>query len=350
MWEHRSQLWADLAALSPVPEILDLKIKILGELDEIIPTNVILATNSSSYTASEVFERVQHKDRLINTHYYMPPQSVPVEIMPNPHTSKDIAPLYYEQAAKHGLQPYHVRKESVGLIANRIWAAIKRESLFVVAEGVAEPQEVDSLLSRAFGFRLPPFAGMDGVGLDVVRDIEQHYQNVRPGLPKEVLTLLDGYISAGKLGDKSGEGFYKHPKTQPHEQDHLVYLDIVRGEVRSMTTDGQEQKQLVTGLQTMPDGVQLDARDGYIYYTNMGSAPGKNDGSIQRVKPAREGDKAATPETIVKPGQTHTPKQLHLDADGRKLYWCDREGGRIQRCDLDGSHLETLYDLSLIHI
>ncbi len=328
-----------------VPEIKDLKIKILGELDAIIPEDIILATNSSSYTASEVYEKVQHKDRLVNMHYYMPPQALPVVIMPNSHTSKDIAPLLYEQSAKHGLFPYHVRKESVGLIANRVWAAIKRECLFVAAEGVAKPEEIDSLLIRVFGFKMPPFAGMDGVGLDVVRDIEKHYQEVRQGLPKEVITLLDGYIEQGKLGEKSGEGFYKHPKTQPHAQDHLVALDLVRGEVKSLTTDGKESKVLVAGLSTLPDGVQFDTVEGYVYWTNMGPGGTRaNDGSLQRIKPSTDGNKASAAETIIAPGQTHTPKQLHLNAKDRKLYWCDREGGRIQRSNLDGSNLETLYN------
>lgn len=327
-----------------MPEIKDLKINILGELDAIVSPNTIIATNSSSFTTSEIFDRVKHKDRLINTHYYMPPHSLPLEIMPSTHTHSDIAPLIFEQATKHGFHPYHVRKESVGLIANRIWAAIKRESLLVAAEGVAEPREIDSLLTKALGMKLGPFQAMDGVGLDVVRDIERHYQEVRDGLPKEVITLLDSYIEQGKLGTKAGEGFYKHPSTQSHEADHLVCLDLVRGEVRSMTTDGRESKQLVTGLSTMPDGVQFDPKEGYVYWTNMGNKPLENDGSLQRIKPAKEGDKAGVPETIVKVGQTHTPKQLHLNSVDRKLYWCDREGGRLQRSNLDGSGLETLYD------
>lgn len=324
-----------------VPEILQLKIDLLGELDAVVPPDVIIATNSSSYTSSEMIEKVTHRDRIVNTHYYMPPRSNPVEIMPNQWTSPDIAPLYYAEAAKHGLKPYHVRKESVGLIANRIWAAIKREALYVAAEGVAEPHEIDALLRDALGFPGGPFAMMDGVGLDVVRDIEAHYHAVRSGLPKEPLEYVEAYVKAGKLGEKSGEGFYTHPATKPHVEDHLVYLDLVKGQVNSMSVSGTERKTLLQGLVTMPDGVQQD-QAGVIYFTNMGRSASSNDGSLQRFKPTA--DKAAALETIVAPGQTHTPKQLHLDQASGKLYWCDREGGRIQRSNLDGSSLETLYD------
>jgi hypothetical protein len=76
----------------------------------------------------------------------------------------------------------------------------------------------------------------------------------------------------------------------------------------------------------------------------MGRAGTANDGSIARLRPAQGGDKAGEPELIVRPGQTHTPKQLHLDEAAGKLYWSDREGGRLQRSNLDGSALETLYD------
>lgn len=61
---------------SPVPEILSLKISLLGELDAILPDDCILASNSSSYTGSEMFEKVKNKERLVNTHYYMPPQAL----------------------------------------------------------------------------------------------------------------------------------------------------------------------------------------------------------------------------------------------------------------------------------
>lgn len=77
----------------------------------------------------------------------------------------------------------------------------------MVAEGVSTPQEIDGLVESALGLR--PFAKMDIVGLDVVKDIEEHYLNVRPDVTRrEVIDVLDGYIEKGRLGVKSGEGFY----------------------------------------------------------------------------------------------------------------------------------------------
>lgn len=237
--------------------------------------------------------------------------------------------------------PYS-RKESVGLMGNRIWAAIKRECLYVAAEGIAEPSEIDELLTLALGMPKGPFQNMDEVGLDVVADIENHYAQVRPAhCPPEVQDYLKKYTSAGHLGIKTGEGFYKHPKEAPHSTDHLVFLDIVNGAVQSMTTEGKEGKTLISGLKNMPDGVQIDSRNGkgQIYWTAMGETGSGNDGSVWKAN--LDGSNVTT---IIRSGQTHTPKQCTLDKATDRLYWCDREGGRIQRSSLDGTRLETIYD------
>jgi DNA-binding beta-propeller fold protein YncE len=89
----------------------------------------------------------------------------------------------------------------------------------------------------------------------------------------------------------------------------------------------------------LPDGIVVDAKAGHIYWTNMGSSPGVNDGSIERVDIEGKNRKVIVPRGI-----TFTPKQIILDKKGGKLYWCDREGMRVMRCNLDGSHLETLIE------
>jgi hypothetical protein len=107
------------------------------------------------------------------------------------------------------------------------------------------------------------------------------------------------------------------------------------GHVFALNPDGSGKQVLVSGCR-IPDGITVDADRGHIYWTNMGN-PAANDGSIERVN--LDGTDRAT---IVPSGGTYTPKQLHLDTAGRKLYWADREGMRVMRCDLDGSGIETL--------
>ena len=107
------------------------------------------------------------------------------------------------------------------------------------------------------------------------------------------------------------------------------------GRLFSLNPDGSEMTVVVTGC-AIPDGVAVDVEAGHIYWTNMGVPP-VNDGSIERVD--LDGRNRTT---VVPSGGTYTPKQLHFDAVGRKLYWGDREGMRVMRCDLDGSNIETL--------
>src|SRR6516165_6843930 len=107
------------------------------------------------------------------------------------------------------------------------------------------------------------------------------------------------------------------------------------GRLFSINPDGSDKTIIVTGC-PVPDGVAVDVEAGHIYWTNMG-VPSANDGSIERVD--LDGGNRTT---IVPSGGTYTPKQLHLDTVGRKLYWGDREGMRVMRCDLDGSNVETL--------
>ena len=112
------------------------------------------------------------------------------------------------------------------------------------------------------------------------------------------------------------------------------------GRLFSINPDGSGKTIIVTGC-PVPDGVAVDVEAGHIYWTNMG-VPSANDGSIERVD--LDGNNRTT---IVPSGDTYTPKQLHLDAVGRKLFWGDREGMRVMRCDLDGSNVETLVQAGL---
>src|SRR5262249_40989093 len=115
----------------------------------------------------------------------------------------------------------------------------------------------------------------------------------------------------------------------------LFFLDGSAGRILAVSADGSDKKVLVTGCR-IPDGVVIDAEAGHLYWTNMG-VPSLNDGSIERVD--LDGGNRTT---IVPEGATFTPKQLQLDKAAGKLYWCDREGMRVMRVNLDGSGIETL--------
>src|SRR5436305_6927853 len=117
----------------------------------------------------------------------------------------------------------------------------------------------------------------------------------------------------------------------------LFVLELSGDRIHSMNPDGSNRRSIVTDCH-LPDGIVVDAEAGHIYWTNMG-IPNLDDGSIERAD-LNGGNRRV----IVPQGVTHTPKQIHLDKGGGKLYWCDREGMRVMRANLDGSQAETLVE------
>ena len=113
-------------------------------------------------------------------------------------------------ASCSGLIPIPVSRTSKRSRSRSAWAAIKRETLAVVAEGVASAEVVDAIYSQATGSQHGPFRLMDAVGLDVVLSIEENYAQHRLGLPDGPRTLLKKMIAEGRLGVKSGRGFYNY--------------------------------------------------------------------------------------------------------------------------------------------
>lgn len=138
--------------IEAVPEKLQLKIDTFAELAAVAPSDCILASNSSSYKTSEMLEKVpvDVRARILNTHYYMPPVCMIVELMTDGHTAEGIFPFLVERSKGAALIPYVARKESTGFIFNRLWAAVKREVLTILAEGVSVPEEVDSMWKHMF--------------------------------------------------------------------------------------------------------------------------------------------------------------------------------------------------------
>lgn len=170
------------------------------------------------------------------------------------------------------------------------------------------------------------------------------------GLPSTTLDWLhENYIVPGKLGNKCDKGGL-YPSPPQGSNTKLLVLNVYQGATpgelspQEHMTSGQilqfsvENKNarptaLVSG-QKIPDGI--DVFDGRMYWTTMG-IPSDNDGAVYSAK--LDGTDV---KTVVPPGGVHTPKQLHIDTDSRKLYFCDREGLSVHRCNLDGSHHEVI--------
>ncbi|GME37420.1 hypothetical protein GTA08_BOTSDO08520 [Neofusicoccum parvum] len=344
-----------------VPEILSLKTATFAELERHAPGDALLCSNSSSYKSGEMLGEVSAptRPRILNTHYMMPPANRLVELMTCGFTAPAVLPWLAERHREAGLKPHVAAKESTGFIFNRVWAAVKREVLMVLAEGVTTPAEVDEIWVEMFAGKTEgPCRMMDDVGLDTVAFIEEHYIQER-GLPSaHVEYLRENYTSQGKLGRKSTHGGLlapadTSPTAPPPAQPKLLVLDLGlsqplgtaktpadiphRGRVLELSADGTTTRTLADA-QPLPDGLVHDPTTNRLYWTNMGD-PSAADGSV--LSSALDGSDLRT---VVPPGAggMHTPKQLALDARARKLYIADREGMAVHRCGLDGAALETV--------
>lgn len=194
---------------------------------------------------------------------------------------------------------------------------------------------------------------MDSVGLDTVEHIEQHYITDRKLPTYHLDWLKDNFISEGKLGVKTADKGGLYPPPAPGTQTKILLLNLGlaeplakrsmqeimhSGQILSYTIEnpGSRPTELVGSLPS-PDGIDVASSTKRMYWTNMGD-PKQNDGSLQSAKLDGSDIKY-----VVKPGDVHTPKQMVIDQTNNRIYFCDREGLRILRCDLDGANIETIY-------
>lgn len=201
---------ADLV-IEAIREHLETKQQVFAQISSINP-NAILATNSSSIPSSQLAEYVADPGRLVNLHFFTEFwKRSAVELMGSGQTTDAVMTTMSEFGRSLGLYCAVVQGESKGFIINRVWRAIKRESLAVVDQGHASPEDVDRLFALFWGSEYGPFAAMDQVGLDVIADIEDSYIALSPD-PTDVRSkTLHGLLAEGRLGEKSGSGFYDYP-------------------------------------------------------------------------------------------------------------------------------------------
>lgn len=334
--------------IEAIPEILSLKTSTFADLAALAPQDCILASNSSSYKSSAMLSAVPAADRprILNMHFFMPPAIRVVELMTCGVTHPAIFPFLVEELTKLKMSPVVVKRESTGFLFNRIWAAIKRECLTVIADGVGTPEDIDGTWMQMFGGSAGPCKLMDQVGLDTVAHIEEHYIEERGFDPSARDFVVREYVDKGKLGNKSQSGglYPPQPEKPPSAPAQSLYIldlgltnlsaPMTSGRVLKGSSDGKTPLSALTSSESLPDGITTLSNR--LYWTCM-APPSTNTGSIRSSTLSGEDTT-----TILPPGSVHTPKQITADSTNNHLYVSDREGMRILRFRPDGSDLTTL--------
>lgn len=203
---------ADLA-IEAAPERIELKRAAFAQMDRLLPAEAIIASNSSSIRVSALEDATEGPERVANLHFYLPVWDSPmVEIGGGSCTRPDVLDALTAFARAISILPLRVNGESTGFVFNRVWRAVKKEAMRVADSGVASIEDIDRAWMIKFGReKPPPFAQMDRIGLDVIRDIELRYaaESGDPAdLPRSILT---DRVERGDLGLKTGRGFYQYP-------------------------------------------------------------------------------------------------------------------------------------------
>ena len=193
-----------------VPEILDLKTSIFSELDDICKPECILASNTSSISISTIANATNRPEKVIGMHFMNPvPIMKLVEIINGDQTSEATNSAVVEAAEKMGKIALSCN-DSPGFVSNRILCPMLNEAILTLEEGVAEPEAIDGIMKLGMNHPIGPLALSDLIGLDTVL----HIMNVlHEGLNDDKYApakLLQEMVDEGKLGRKSGEGFYKY--------------------------------------------------------------------------------------------------------------------------------------------
>jgi 3-hydroxybutyryl-CoA dehydrogenase len=200
--------------LEAVPEIMDLKKEIFAKLDRFAPLHAILASNTSGLSITEMGSVTQRPEKTIIVHGINPPTIIPVvEIVRGEKTSDETAEICYRLLLKLGKRPVRVLREVPGFLFNRLQMALWREALYCLENGVATAEDIDSVVKTGYGFRLAnlgPLETSDFGGLDTFYRLAQ---NLFPNLSatQTAPPVLEKLVHAGKLGVKTGEGFYSYP-------------------------------------------------------------------------------------------------------------------------------------------
>lgn len=197
--------------IEAVREDLETKRAVFAEIGK-LNSEALLATNSSSLPSSNLADVVPDPGKLVNLHFFSEfwIRSC-VELMGCGQTTPETMGILADFGRSLGLYVAVVRGESKGFIINRVWRAVKRESLRVVDEGHADPEDVDRLWAFFWGIDYGPFGMMDGIGLNVIADIEDTYIAVSRDPTDQPSKVLHDLVDAGHLGVKTGQGFYSHP-------------------------------------------------------------------------------------------------------------------------------------------
>lgn len=226
---------ADLdLVIEAIPEKLTLKEKLFHQLEELCPLKTIFASNTSGISIHQLANGLVRKDKLIGTHFFMPAHLIPlVEVVCGKDTSEETVETVMQLLTAAHKKPVRVSMDLPGFIGNRLQHALAREAMSLVQKGVATPEGVDEVVKSSLALRLlftGPLEQRDFNGLDTHLSIASYlYEDLED--THVPLKILSDKVAEGKLGFKTGEGFYDwrdKNKAEVSAQKNQNLIDLLK--------------------------------------------------------------------------------------------------------------------------
>ncbi len=200
---------ADLV-IEAIVEKLEAKKELFAKVAKMAPAAAILVSNSSTFVPSSMASATGKPDKFANLHYFNPAlQMALVEVVIGPQSSPETIEALMNFAPKIGKQAIKVQKEIEGFIVNRLLGALNKEAWFLLENGYATAQDIDSGAEKGLGHPMGSFRLMDLIGLDIVHDIRSAKYNAGNEAERPPQILVDK-VQKGELGRKTGKGFYSY--------------------------------------------------------------------------------------------------------------------------------------------
>ncbi len=205
---------ADLI-VEAAPENLEMKKKLFAQMDKLAPKHAILGSNTSTLSISELGKMTNRPDKVVGLHFFNPPQMMPLlEIIRGAQTSEETTKFALDLAKKLGKTAVLVKKDVRGFIVNGILASVFNEAFWAVERNETTKEEVDAAMKYQAGFPMGIFELADFVGLDILNSVAREMEEAF-GARAKPSTIYQPLVKAGKLGQKTGEGFYNWSAGRP---------------------------------------------------------------------------------------------------------------------------------------